>query len=83
MAEQALKELKEIIASITGLEVEEINDNDDLVADIGVDSLKVIELVTGIERKYKVRVKDSQLANVKTVLDAAKILEDLGVYKVG
>lgn len=72
-----LQSIKTMLSRITGLDPGEINDQDSLVDDLGVDSLKVIEIATEIERSYKVKIKDSQLMNIKSVADAANILEEL------
>lgn len=52
--------------------------DDELVADLGVESLDYVNLVCALEEKYGVSVADEELANVKTVRDlhaliAAKI----------
>ena len=71
------EEIKDIISKLTGLEPAEINDEDDLFKDLGIDSLKVIEIATQIERQYQVVIKDSQLAQIRTVKDAANFLKEL------
>lgn len=77
MPDNLTEEIKGMLAKLTGLEPQEIGDEDDLFKDLGIDSLKVIEIATQIERAYKVVVKDSQLANLRTVKDAAGFLKEL------
>lgn len=83
MSDNLTGEIKGMLARLTGLEAEEIGDDDDLFKDLGIDSLKVIEIATQIERAYKVTVKDSQLANLRTVKDAAGFLKELIEKKNG
>ena len=71
------QEVKEMLSKLTGLDPSEINDNADIVNDLGVDSLKVIEIATSIERTYKVVVKDSELAKLRTVKDAVGFITEL------
>ena len=71
------QEVKEMLSKLTGLDPSEINDNADIVNDLGVDSLKVIEIATSIERTYKVVVKDSELAKLRTVKDAVGFIKEL------
>ena len=71
------QEVKEMLSKLTGLDPSEINDNADIVNDLGVDSLKVIEIATSIERTYKVVVKDSELTNLRTVKDAVGFIKEL------
>lgn len=71
------KEVKEMLARMTGLAVDEIKEDAHLFNDIGIDSLKVIEIATYMEKTYKVTVKESQMATVKTVQDAINLLSGL------
>ena len=70
------QEVKTILSKLIGLESSEINDESDLFNDLGVDSLKVIDIVTEIERTYKTEVKDSQLINLRTVKDLVNIAQE-------
>lgn len=73
----AATEIKNMLGRMTGLDPQEIKDTDVLVDDLGIDSLKVIEIATYIEKTFKVKVKESQMAKIKTVKDAANILDEL------
>lgn len=77
MAENLEQEIKEMLSRLTGLDVSEIGDTDDLINDLGIDSLKVIEIATQIERTYKVTVKDSELAKLRKVNEAVEFLREL------
>lgn len=70
-------EIKGMLSRLTGFETNEIGDADDLFKDLGIDSLKVIEIATQIERTYKVVVKDSQLVKIRTVQDSVDFLKEL------
>jgi acyl carrier protein len=43
--------------------------DDELVADLGVESLDYVNLVCALEEKYGVSVADDELGSVKTVRD--------------
>lgn len=77
MFDNLMQEVKEMLSKLTGLEPAEIGDDDDLFKDLGIDSLKVIEIATQIERTYQVVLKDSQLMKLRTVRDAANFLKEL------
>ncbi len=77
MADNLEQEVKAMLSRLTGLEPSEIGDSADIINDLGVDSLKVIEIATSIERTYKVTVKDSELAKLRTVKDAVGFLREL------
>ncbi|MDD5079220.1 MAG: acyl carrier protein [Candidatus Omnitrophica bacterium] len=70
-------EIKQMLARLTGYELNEISIDADLVNDLGIDSLKVIEIATEIEKKFKVVVKDSQMAKLRKVSEAANLLKEL------
>ncbi len=76
-------EVKQILSRLTGLGVEEISDGADVINDLGIDSLKIIEIATEIERTYKVAVKDSELGKLRTVKEAVNFLRELIARKNG
>ena len=70
-------ETKQMLARLCGLDLEEINDDDELVKDLGIDSLKIIEIATELEKKYKIVVKDEQIEKIKTVSDTVMVVKQL------
>ena len=66
MPDNLEQEVKQLLSRLTGLEIEEIGDTDDLISDLGIDSLKIIEIATEIERKYKVATRaDRKIRNIR------------------
>lgn len=70
MSEQALRqELKQLIVDV--IEIEEFNDTDSFVEQLGVDSVMVLEMVARIEKRYRIRIPEesfSQLQNLNKVV---------------
>jgi acyl carrier protein len=58
------EELRELIAEIA--ERDEIPD-DVSFKDLGIDSMMGVEIVAAIERKYQVKIEDSELVEVTTL----------------
>ncbi|MDP3791246.1 MAG: acyl carrier protein [Candidatus Omnitrophota bacterium] len=83
MPDSLEQEVKLILSRLTGLDVGEISDTANVVDDLGIDSLKIIEIATEIERTYKVAVKDSELGKLRTVKDAVSFLRELIARKNG
>ena len=81
MPDNLEQEVKQILSRLTGLDIEEIGDNADVFNDLGIDSLKIIEIATEIERTYKVAVKDSDFVKLRTVKDAVNFLRELTMRK--
>ena len=70
------QEIKELISNVTGIDTAEIKSDTNFWEDLGVDSIKAIEITVAIERKYKVRVRDEQVAQITTVEQAAKVVKE-------
>lgn len=77
MADNLTQEVKELLAELTGLDAADIGETDDIIEDLGIDSLKVIEIATRVERAYKVTLKDSDLMKLRKVKDAVEFLRGL------
>ncbi len=76
MGNLSRKELEEmvsqIIQRITGLDADEIKTEDHFYQDLGIDSIKGIELAVGLQDKFKIILDDMvipKLVNVKLVVD--------------
>ena len=74
--EDILNQLFEIIKPSVkdGRQLEE---DTDLVADLGLDSLKVMTLVEEVEDKFDISIPLNILANVRTIKDFALQLQQL------
>jgi acyl carrier protein len=53
----------------------ELKETSHLVADLGIDSLGVMEVVADLEDKFKLRIPDEALREVDTVADVARAIE--------
>jgi acyl carrier protein len=67
------EELRELVCDVLELEPGEVTGTSSFVDDNGVDSLSLIELVSQCEKRYRIRIAESQLKTMLT-LD--------GVYQV-
>ncbi|MFA4920170.1 MAG: acyl carrier protein [Thermodesulfovibrionales bacterium] len=72
MSEYLEKEIILIISEISGVDEEEIKLDSNFATDLEFDSIKSIELVVALEKKYKVSIRDEdipKIATVKQVID--------------
>lgn len=53
----------------------EIKESSNLVADLGIDSLGVMEIMEAIEDKFALKIPDEALRDVETVADVAAQIE--------
>ncbi len=68
-------DIRSLVAGILEREPGQIDGDALLVEDLGMDSMMALEIIASIERKYKVKLPESELANVKTlnrVIELAK-----------
>jgi acyl carrier protein len=64
---ERLEELREIVAEVLELEPEELTDSGDFVDEYGADSLRAIEILARIEKKYKVEIPQSELPKMRNL----------------
>ncbi|MFF4145281.1 acyl carrier protein [Streptomyces sp. NPDC001698] len=70
--DQHLDELREIVAEVLEVEPEEITETGSFVEEHEADSLRAIEILARIEKKYKIDIPQSELpemGNLKAVYD--------------
>jgi acyl carrier protein len=71
---ERLEELREISAEVLELDPEELTDTADFVEVFGADSLRAIEILARIEKKYKVDIPQSELLNMQNLLAVYQIV---------
>ncbi|KOV94557.1 MULTISPECIES: acyl carrier protein [unclassified Streptomyces] len=64
---QRLEELRELAAAALEIEPEELGDDDRFIEDHDGDSLRAIELLARIEKKYKIELPQSELPNMTSL----------------
>lgn len=55
------QQVRELIADIIEVEVENVQDETKFVEDLGADSLKALELLAQLEKEYKIKIPESNL----------------------
>jgi acyl carrier protein len=65
--------LQALIETLTPLvpQGQDINEDTDLVADLGLDSLKVMKIIESVEDRYDISIPLNVLPEVRTVKDFA------------
>ena len=64
------EELRQIVARVLDVDVADVTDDASFIDDLEVDSLLALEVVVVLEKRYGVRLGESQLRQL-TCLDAA------------
>lgn len=70
------QDMKELIAKISGHDMEELKPDAHFWEDLGIDSIKAIEITVAIEKKYKIRIKDEQIPQITTIAKAIEVVRE-------
>lgn len=71
------EEFRKIVAQILDIPPECIQEDTDFYNDLGVDSLRLIKLINGIECHYNIEVDDGQLDSMRSFGNAYAYVADL------
>ncbi|WP_156727253.1 acyl carrier protein [Streptomyces apocyni] len=68
------EELRAIVAQVLDVDVTDVGDEVQFVDDLEVDSLMALEVVVVLEKKYGVKLPESELKNIVTLSSAYDVL---------
>lgn len=68
------EEVIKIIASVAEVPEESINLNTNIIADLDLESLDLVTLVSEIENKYELEIPDKEIKKIQTVEDIVNFL---------
>jgi acyl carrier protein len=69
-------EIKNLVAEIIEKDPGEIKPDSRFVEDLGVDSMMALEILAGVEKKYKIAIPEEKLAEFKTLDAVVKIAKE-------
>ena len=70
------EEIKELTAKKLRIDVDSIEDDSNLVTDLGADSIDLVEMLMEIESTLDISVSDEEAAELKTVRDVVDFIEE-------
>lgn len=65
--DQQLEDLRELVAEVLEIEPEELTDTGDFVEEYEADSLRAIEILARIDKRYKVEIPQEELPLLSTL----------------
>ena len=71
-----LEKLIELLCEQLNIKTNKVNENTDIVADLGADSLDVVDLVMTLEDEFDIEIPDEDIEKIHTVGELARYLED-------
>ena len=73
--EEKLVEIKGIVAEVSEMEPEEIDNDGLLKDDYGIDSMRMIEILATLEKNYGIKINQEDLSEMTTVHNIYKIVK--------
>ena len=70
------QKVKDILAKQLGVAIEKINANTDIAADLGADSLDLVEVLMSLEEEFSVSIPDEAIPEIKTIKDVVAFIEN-------
>ena len=71
-----LEKLKEIIADVLNVEVNDITEDTTFVDDLGADSLDIFQIIMGIEETFDIEIDNDDAEQIVTVGDAVEQIKN-------
>nr|YP_010338104.1 acyl carrier protein [Erythrolobus coxiae]UNJ17689.1 acyl carrier protein [Erythrolobus coxiae] len=71
---QVLDRVKNIISHQLGVDKDNVTPSAKFVADLGADSLDIVELVMSIEEEFDIEIMDEDAANVSNLQEAVDLI---------
>ena len=75
--------VRELLASQLDMDIDKINEDTDIINDLGADSLDVVEMIMMLEEEFEIVITDEAIYSCKTVGEIAaflnKIVEETNV----
>ena len=71
-----LEKLKEIIADVLNVEVNDITEDTTFVDDLGADSLDIFQIIMGIEETFDSEIDNDDAEQISTVGDAVEQIQN-------
>ncbi|MEW6408783.1 MAG: acyl carrier protein [Nitrospirota bacterium] len=77
MANNFEEEIKKLVSDITEVPPEKLKPDADFFKDLGVDSLKAIEIVAAFEKKYRVIIPEKDIPNIRSIRQIIEYTKNL------
>ena len=68
--------VREELSKITGKDLTQISKDDNLVEQVGLDSLSILEVFGMMEEKFNIILEPEKISELKTIADIVNLIED-------
>ena len=74
--------IRNLVAQVGEVELDKVSDETHFANDLGIDSLRALELMVALEDKFKIRVPEEQLGRFTSVSSLSELVTELQVAQV-
>jgi acyl carrier protein len=74
-ADEIRKNVKAMVAEIADVSVDEVGDTTKFGDDLGLDSLRAMELMVAVDRKYRIKIPEKEFVDIKNVDQAVAAVQ--------
>ena len=71
------QDVRKLVSKVSQVPEAELKDDARFVEDLGVDSMLALEIIAGIEKKYKAIIPEEEIPKIRTLNNVYEILENL------
>jgi acyl carrier protein len=69
------EELRGFVADVLDVDQESVTDDAHFVAELGVDSLKALEVLVALERKYQIKISEDEVRDMTTFAEVRDLVQ--------
>jgi acyl carrier protein len=69
------KHVKEMVAEIADVSIDQVGDTTKFGDDLGLDSLRAMELMVAVDRKYRIKIPEKEFVDIKNVDQAVAAVQ--------
>lgn len=73
---EIVEKIIDIVCSYQGMNKDGVNDNSNLISDIGLSSFDVVSLTCQFEEKFGLEIPDRKIRTFQTIKDVAEFIYD-------
>lgn len=70
------EKIKELLANQLGADEDQMSMDTNIAADLGADSLDVVELLAEIQDEFDIEIPDEEIENIKTIGDLTEYIQN-------
>lgn len=83
LAENLEKEIRKLIAEIIEIDESKITSDAKFVEDLGMDSMMALEILSSVEKKYKIRIEEDNLPKITSLKSLTDMTAQIINQKAG